>query len=612
MKSPILFFLFICSTLLYTSCGSKPSLQENQHLLSSDTTFQTLSLIDSLINEADASDHKTLEYRQARQQFFVRRGQMDSVLQETYRIQQLARSMDDSLAYARALLPLTGEIDEAQFRYLDVTYPLSIAILSRRKLYQEQATLMSRYAGMLNNLGRYTESQSTALAAIQLPGNQLRDSLRAQIYQTIANNYTGINDYDKARLFFRQASDLAGKVKDSLLLSATFLDMGILQYNIGTDSANFFYDWALKALPQHGDKLLKLKILYNASVQDYEAGKKIQALSGFRNLLNTSKAEGIGMGLGVAYKALGFYHEAYGIPDSAVYYLNKAISVADSIQQPFLKIQSILELENAYRKQGDKDRAFQQHILSDNIEDSMYNIKNETAVQALEMQYSTQIRELENTNLKKNLNLRQSQLGIALLVCVAMLSLWWLERQRSRLMAERNASYAVLMELYKSELKEKDAIPNEAIVAQAEPAADVPALAEEIPQETISLERAYIELQHLFRIRLLYKNPALRIEDVAAMLNVSARQLSGIIKEREGLNFRQYVNKYRILEARRLLEDAANANLKLEVIGEMSGFSNRSHFQKVFESIVGVAPGYYRQHILESTENGNNDLVTED
>ena len=406
MKSSILSFLFICSSLLYISCGSKPSLQEKQLRLSRDTSVHTLLLIDSLINEADASDHITLEYRQARQQFFVRRGQTDSVLQETYRIQQLARSMDDSLAYARALLPLTGEIDEAQFRYLDVTYTLSIAILSRRKLYQEQATLMSRYAGMLNNLGRYTESQSTALAAIQLPGTQIRDSLRAQIYQTIANNYTGINDYNKARLYFRQASDLAGKVKDSLLLSAILMDMGILQYNIGTDSANFFYDQALRSLPKNGNKLLKLKILYNASVQDYEAGKKVQALSGFRNLLNTSKAEGIGMGLGVAYKALGFYQVTYGVPDSGVYFLNKAIAVADSIQQPFLKIQSILELENAYRKQGDKDRAFQQHILSDNIEDSMYNIKNETAVQALEMQYSTQIRELENTNLKKNLNLR--------------------------------------------------------------------------------------------------------------------------------------------------------------------------------------------------------------
>lgn len=603
-------FLFISSAILYTSCGNKPSLQENQRLHSGDTSIQTLLLIDSLINVSVGSTTEKIAYRQARQQFFVRRGQMDSVLQETYRIQQLARSMDDSLAYARALLPLTGAIDEAQFRYLDVSYPLSIAILSRRKLYQEQATLMSRYAAMLNNLGRYTESQSTALAAIQLPGTQLRDSLRAQIYQTIANNYTGINDYNKARLYFHQASDLAGKVKDSLLLSAILMDMGILQYNIGTDSANFFYDQALRSLPKNGNKLLKLKILYNASVQDYEAGKKVQALSGFRNLLNTSKAEGIGMGLGVAYKALGFYHEAYGVPDSAVYFLNKAIAVADSIQQPFLKIQSILELENAYRKQGDKDRAFQQHILSDNIEDSMYNIKNETAVQALEMQYSTQIRELENTNLKKNLNLRQSQLGIALLVCVAMLTLWWLERQRTRLMAERNASYAVLMDLYKTELKDKEAITDEPIIAEAEPAVDEASPVEEIPQETIRLERAYIELQHLFRIRLVYKNPVLRIEEVAAMLNVSGRQLSGIIKEREGLNFRQYVNKYRILEARRLLEDAANANLKLEVIGEMSGFSNRSHFQKVFESIVGVAPGYYRQHILESTENGTDDVTS--
>jgi AraC-like DNA-binding protein len=108
----------------------------------------------------------------------------------------------------------------------------------------------------------------------------------------------------------------------------------------------------------------------------------------------------------------------------------------------------------------------------------------------------------------------------------------------------------------------------------------------------------YIELQHIFRMKGLYKDPALRIEDVAQLLNVSPRQISNVLKEREDLNFRQYVNRYRILEARHIMEDPANDILKLEAIGEMSGFTSRSHFQKVFESVAGVTPGFYRRNIL--------------
>ena len=101
----------------------------------------------------------------------------------------------------------------------------------------------------------------------------------------------------------------------------------------------------------------------------------------------------------------------------------------------------------------------------------------------------------------------------------------------------------------------------------------------------------------MFKSKSVYKDPKLRIEDVAQWLNVSPRQISAALKEREGVTFNQYVNNHRINAARSIMEDPETASLKLEVIADMVGIPNRTYFQKVFESTVGVTPGFYRRNI---------------
>jgi len=566
-----------------------------------------IHVLDSLLDQngtTASSDRRALLLRSIRQESFARLAQMDSVLEEAIRIQQIARRLDDSVAYASSLLPLRGEVDEAKFKYLENSFPLSIGIFSRRERYREQAMLMATHASMLGNLGRFDESQSQAMAAIVLPGSASRDSLRAYLYLTIANNYMGYNTHDKAFQYFRQALHLAGSLRDSVILPGILQDMGILHYTIGTDSASHYYQKALDAIPAEGGNLIRMKIMYNLSVEDFEAKRNKEALAGFRNLLSMSQTKGLLMGQGVAYKALGFFYEANARPDSAVFYLKRAIEMADSIKQPFLKIQSLIELEKAYRTLGDAEMAFRQHKVTDRIKDSMFTIGKESVIHGLEMHFDTERKELENLTLRKNLTIRKGGLTLALVLCLFLLFFLWMQNRRNLLLSERNASYAVLMAWYKAERIAHPQKPSDTpstelpFESHGRQARKTPVTTPQDPQP----DTIYVELQHLFKMKALYKDPKLRIEDLAQMLNVSVRQISNVLKEREDLNYRQYVNRYRILEARRIMEDPANDILKLEAIGEMSGFTSRSHFQKVFESVSGVTPGFYRRNILSETE----------
>lgn len=602
----ILRFLALIVIFL-ASCGrdAGPSIEKRAASLLPDAPDSAIRVINGYFDKVGREsipDRRLMVLHILRQRSFESMGDMDSVLEESFRIMQIARRIDDSLAFALSLLPLRGEFDESKFKYLEDNFVLAIGILSRRQLHREQAMLMSTHAAMLNNIGKYDESQGVAIAAISLPGSNERDSLRAHLYLTIANNYMGGNSNAKAFQFFRQALSLSRSLRDSVLLPGILLDMGILHYDIGSDSARDYYMEALRSIPTAGGKLQRMKILYNIAVEDFKEDRDREALAGFRNLLADSRADGMKMGEAVAYKALGFYHEANGRPDSAVYYLQCAVRMADSIQQPFLKIQSLIELEKAYRTNGDDEEAFRQHKVTDGIKDSMFSVDKEKMIHGLEMHFDTERKELEVENLRKSLDIRQGWMMFMGLLSVALAAVLWLARQRNRLWKERYNSYTVLMEQYKAErlaelAGESDHSAEPLARAGIPPSSDAKSVRTPAPPNPI-----YVELQHLFQVKKVFKDPKINIEDVAQWLNVSSRQISSAIRDREGLSFSQYVNRNRIREARRMIEDPDKAQLKLEAIGEMVGLPNRSYFQKVFESIVGVTPGHYRRSFLADAE----------
>jgi AraC-like DNA-binding protein len=150
------------------------------------------------------------------------------------------------------------------------------------------------------------------------------------------------------------------------------------------------------------------------------------------------------------------------------------------------------------------------------------------------------------------------------------------------------------MEKYKAERSAKDAIVQETAVPVDAPSRTTQPVKR---NQKAQANPTYVEIQHLFKSKSVYKDPKLRIEDVAQWLNVSPRQISAALKEREGVTFNQYVNNHRIDAARSIMEDPETASLKLEVIADMVGIPNRTYFQKVFESTVGVTPGFYRRNI---------------
>lgn len=91
-------------------------------------------------------------------------------------------------------------------------------------------------------------------------------------------------------------------------------------------------------------------------------------------------------------------------------------------------------------------------------------------------------------------------------------------------------------------------------------------------------------------------NEKLRLVDVADAIYVSQWHLSKLINKYMGSNFSDILNGIRTDKAKELLKDPS---LKIHEIAERVGFSDFTHFSRVFKRIEGISANDYRNKIMK-------------
>ena len=93
----------------------------------------------------------------------------------------------------------------------------------------------------------------------------------------------------------------------------------------------------------------------------------------------------------------------------------------------------------------------------------------------------------------------------------------------------------------------------------------------------------------------LYLNSDLTLNDLADFIKISPNYVSQVINEELNQNFFDFVNAYRVEEARKQLTDPAKNHLSVLGIAEESGFKAKSTFNKVFKELTDTTPSQYRK-----------------
>jgi AraC-like DNA-binding protein len=90
-------------------------------------------------------------------------------------------------------------------------------------------------------------------------------------------------------------------------------------------------------------------------------------------------------------------------------------------------------------------------------------------------------------------------------------------------------------------------------------------------------------------------DPDLTLEQLASQVKLRPKLLSQAINEGLGKNFFEFINQYRIEEAKRLLTDPADKKITvLEVLYQV-GFNSKSSFNTVFKKQTGLTPSEFKK-----------------
>jgi len=102
-----------------------------------------------------------------------------------------------------------------------------------------------------------------------------------------------------------------------------------------------------------------------------------------------------------------------------------------------------------------------------------------------------------------------------------------------------------------------------------------------------------------------YRNPELRISDVARDIDAPVHIVSSVVNRELGTNFSDLVNGYRVDEAAQLLLDPDRRYHTILSIGLEVGFASKASFNRAFKRHTGLTPSEYQRRATPGQNSPN-------
>ena len=109
----------------------------------------------------------------------------------------------------------------------------------------------------------------------------------------------------------------------------------------------------------------------------------------------------------------------------------------------------------------------------------------------------------------------------------------------------------------------------------------------------LDIDSVRTNLENLMNDQFIYRDDMLSLARLSKMLHVTPHQLSELINTEYKKNFFNYINAYRIDEAKKILLDHPAETIL--TIAYQVGFNSSSSFYTAFKKMTGTTPGAYRK-----------------
>ncbi len=109
----------------------------------------------------------------------------------------------------------------------------------------------------------------------------------------------------------------------------------------------------------------------------------------------------------------------------------------------------------------------------------------------------------------------------------------------------------------------------------------------------------FSEISKLVIDKKLYLNSDLSLSKLGKLIGQTAQKTSSVINENAKRNFNDFINYYRIEDAKKMLSKTESEKFTISSIAYDTGFSSLSSFNSAFKKFEGITPSSYRKRQLQ-------------
>lgn len=469
-------------------------------------------------------------------------------------------------------------------------------------LIQDTAGIINTYSSIGISYS-YTLKYKTALdyffKGLDLAEVYKDSRLLVLMLNDVAYIYNVQKEYDKALPLLLRTMTMRKDLPNELPIVMGYINLSTIYFNLGSNDKSLAYlDTAYRVAEKWKLNHIKQAVFQRRGVVYQKMGKHEKAITNLRVAIQMQDEMNNTRGSATSLYHLANVYLELNKLDSANHFYDKGLEIANAYH--FLDI--IKDIYKGKSETLNKQGKFEEsmHFLSDHylIKDSLTNNDVSRKLADIESKYEIEKKEQEILHHEKIISAQTKALiwliGL-LIVTIGLLIIAIIQYQQknraSKILAKTN------LELTKSQLILDIAKPKLATHT-----------AEAIKYSNSGLDEAQKEklledIIALMEEKKPYLNPDLTLAFVAEELDVYPRYVSQIINEKFEKNFHNFINEYRVKEARILLISKDYENYSIEGIAQTAGFNSKSSFHTFFKKITGITPSYFRESALKQQRN---------
>ena len=467
-------------------------------------------------------------------------------------------------------------------------------------------------AQTLNNIGNVYKNQGHYEKAIEYYNNSLKTSQKigdkqgiARILNNIGLVYNNWGNYEKTIEYYNNSLKISQKIGDKQGIAATLNNIGNVYEKWGNYEKTIeYYEKSLEIKKELGNEQRISTTLNNIGIVYENQGNYKKAIEYYYNSLKISQKIGDKQGIAATLNCIGGIYEKLGDYEKAINFFNKSLKIAQPLNLKELIYNDYQGLSEVNSALGNHQKALEYYKQYTAVKDSVFNKESSKKIAEMEVRYETEKKDNKIKLLEKNQKIQvlkfdkerriKNTFTIAFIlvsVFIFILSYLYIQKQKAyKIIVKHNIELAkkdIEFEKigYGAKIQRNTKINNK----QDENKYSGSVLNENQKQKLLQ------DIILLMEVEKKFLNPQFTVEDCAKELHTNRRYISQVINEYHETNFNNFVNEYRVKEARKLLVNPEFNNYSLNGIASMSGFHSRATFNSAFKKYTGLTPSYFKR-----------------